>query len=90
MNKKPHNPMRGIVLSRYRSISAAAAAIGVGRRRLSDICDGRAQTTVDEAIDIARACCVDISDVVAASQHMRELYSSSRCVGNDQTHEKNE
>lgn len=85
MNKKPFNPMRGIVLARFRSVSAAAAAIGVGRRRLSDVCDGKLQMTVDEAIDIASACGVDISDVFAASRHMREMYSSQCVDGSYQT-----
>lgn len=89
MNKKPYNPMRGIILGRYRSVTSAANALNIGRRRLADVCDGKLQMTVDEAINIASVCGVNISDVVAASRHMRELYSSSQCVS-DRTHEKNE
>ena len=75
-----NNPLRGIVLSRYRSIAEAARAIGMTRFRLSDIVGGAISPTVDEVIELAAACDVPIADVVAASRHMRELHSSSQCA----------
>ena len=89
MNKNPYNPMRGIILGRYRSIAAASESLNVRRRRLSDVCDGKLQMTIDEAISIAESCGVPIGDVVEASRHMREFYSS-QCVRPNQANVKKE
>lgn len=74
-----NNPLRGIILSRYRSIAEAARAVGMTRFRLADIVSGAVSPTVDEVIELATACDVPIADVVAASRHMRELHSASQC-----------
>lgn len=76
---KTNNPLRGIVLSRYRSINEAAGHLNMSRWRLSSIVNGEISPKVDEVIDMAAACDVPISDIVAASRHMRELHSASQC-----------
>ena len=80
MSKQTNNPLRGIVLSRYRSIAEAARSIGMTRFRLSDIVGGATSPTVDEVIELAAACDVPIADIVAASRHMREQFSASQCI----------
>lgn len=79
MSKQASNPLRGIVLSRYRSISEAAKGIGMTRFRLTDIVNGAVSPTVDEVLDLTSACGVEVSDVLAAVRHMRELHSASQC-----------
>ena len=83
-----NNPLRGIILSRYRSIAEASRAVGMTRFRLADIVSGAVSPTVDEVLDLTSACGVEVSDVLAAVRHMRELHSASQCVsGPDQTGE---
>lgn len=79
MSKQANNPLRGIVLSRYRSISEAAKGIGMTRFRLADIVSGATSPTVDEVLDITKSCDADIDDVLAAVRHMREQNSASQC-----------
>ena len=74
-----NNPLRGIVLSRYRSIAEAARSIGMTRWRLTDIVDGSVSPTVDEVLDLTAACDADVGDILAAVRHMREMYSTSQC-----------
>ena len=80
MSKQSNNPMRGIILSHYRSISEAARGIGMTRWRLTDIVDGAVSPTVDEVLDMTEACGVEVGDILAAVRHMRELHSSSQCA----------
>lgn len=88
MSKQSNNPLRGIIMSRYRSISEAAGHLNMSRWRLSDIISGETSPTVDEVIELATACDVPIADVVAASRYMREQFSASQCApGPDQTEE---
>ena len=77
---KTNNPLRGIVLSRYRSISEAAKGIGMTRFRLTDIVNGAVSPTVDEVLDLTSACGVEVGDVLAAVRHMREQFSASQFV----------
>lgn len=74
-----NNPLRGIILSHYRTISEAARAIGMTRFRLADIVSGSVSPTVDEVLDMTSACGVEVGDVLAAVRHMREQYSASQC-----------
>lgn len=75
---KTNNPLRGIILSRYRSITDASRSIGMTRFRLTDIVNGATSPTVDEVLDISGKCGAEIGDVLAAVRHMREQFSASQ------------
>ena len=79
MSKQSNNPLRGIILSRYRTVTEAAGHLNMSRWRLSDIISGATSPTVDEVLDITKSCDTDIDDVLAAVRHMREQNSAIQC-----------
>lgn len=66
------NELRAIVYAVWSSVTAAAAAIGVDRHRMSRILSGEADIYAWEADAIADAAGMDVLDVIHAAQSVRK------------------
>ena len=69
---KKMNQLRAIILAVWPNISTAARYIGCNRQRLAGIASGRLEMYAWEAAAIADAAGVDVMDVIAAAQSVRQ------------------